>query len=104
MPPINISTERCNYLANRFGCKMESLPFYIPWSPMGTTKPRIEHFINIIERVDRRLSGIASILSYDGRLIVTKTLIMSMLSFAMCTLKVPLTIIDHIEGSARGFF
>jgi hypothetical protein len=60
------------------------------------------HFINITKRIDKRLSGIASILSYAGRLIVVNTLIMSMLNFAMCTLKVPLTILDHVENSARG--
>jgi hypothetical protein len=78
---INISAEICQTLANNLGCKAESLPFTYLGLPMGTTKPRIEHFINITERIDRRLSGIASLLSYDGRLLIVKTIFLSMLNY-----------------------
>jgi hypothetical protein len=103
MVPISMSVERCNQLANDFGCKTESMPYTYLGLPMGTTKPKIEHFIFITERIDKRLSGIATNLSYDGRLIVVKSIIISMLNYAMCTTKVPLTILDHVEESARVF-
>jgi hypothetical protein len=50
-----------------FRCKVESLPFSYLGLPMWTTKPRLEHLLGIIERIDRRLVGIADTLSYDGR-------------------------------------
>jgi hypothetical protein len=95
MSPINIGSKRCSYLANTFACKAESLSFAYQGLPMGITKPRIEHFISIAGRIDSRFSRIASTLSYDVRFIVGKTIFMSMLNCAMCTLKV--------KGSARGF-
>ena len=82
---------------------MESLPFTYLGLPLGTTKPRIDDLIGIIERIDRRLVGIADTLSYDGRLVVVKSIISSIPNYAMCTFKVPLGFLDHIEGSSRGF-
>jgi hypothetical protein len=35
---------------------------YLPGFPMGTSKPMIEHFLNIIEIIGRRLSRISSVL------------------------------------------
>ena len=103
MVPINISSEKCADLAASFGCKVESLPFTYLGLPMGTTKPRMEHLIGILERIDRRLVGIADTLSYDGRLVVVKAIISAIPNFAMCTLSLPLGFLDHVESSARGF-
>ena len=69
MVPINITADRCKELADMFGCKTETLPFPYLGLPMGTTKPRMEHLIGILERIDRRLTGISTTLSYDGRLV-----------------------------------
>jgi hypothetical protein len=60
--------------------------------------------IGIIERIDRRLMGIANFLSFDGRLTVVKSIITAIPNSAICTLNLPLGFLDHVEGSARGFF
>ena len=90
-------------LANAIGCKTESMPFTYLGLPMGTTKPKIDDFIGIIERIDRRLIGIADTLSYDGRLIVVKSIISSIPNFAFCTIKMPIGFVEHVEKSSRGF-
>ena len=71
---------------------------------MGTTNPKMEDLIGIIHRIDRRLVGVTDTLSYDGRLVVVKSIISAIPNFAMCTLKLPLGFLDYIEGSTRGFF
>ena len=101
--PINVTTDRCTELADIIHCKPESLPFTYLGLPMGTTKPKLEHFINILERIDRRLCGISNMLSYDGRLTVIKSIITSIPLFAMCTIKMHLRFLDLVEGSARNF-
>ena len=101
--PINLSTENCNILANAFGCKAKSLPFPYLGLPMGTTKPKMEHLIGIIERIDRRLSGVATTLSYDGRLIFVKSVVAAIPNYAMCSMKLPLGFINHVENSTRNF-
>ena len=101
--PINVSPDRCAELAGIINCKPEALPFTYLGFPMGTTKPKLEIFIGILERIDRRLCGISNMLSYDGRLAVVKSIIISIPLFAMCTIKMPTRFIDHVEGAARAF-
>jgi hypothetical protein len=86
MVPINITSEKYSELAPGFGCKVGSLPFTYLGLPMVTTKPAMEHLIDIIERTDRRLVGIADTLLYDGRLVVVKVIISAIPNFAICTL------------------
>jgi hypothetical protein len=103
MVPINISPGICFELAATFGCKPKSLPSTYLGLPMGTTRPKMEDLVSIIQRIDRRLVGIADTLSYDGRLIVVKSVISAISNFAMCILKLPLGFLDHVEGSSRFF-
>jgi hypothetical protein len=72
--PINISKEEAQTLATSFGCKVESLPFTYLGLPLGTTKPSVDDLIPLISRLDKRLSGISSMLSYTGRLTLLKPL------------------------------
>jgi hypothetical protein len=55
MVPINIIAEYYYHLADIFRCKAESLPFTYRGLPMGTTKPRMENPVGVLERIDRRL-------------------------------------------------
>ena len=102
--PINRDHEKSINLALAIGCKVESLPFTYLGLPLGTTRTKMGDFIGILHRIDRRLIGIADTLSYDGRLVVIKSIISAIPNFAMCTLKLPLGFLDYIEGSTRGFF
>lgn len=90
-------------LAQSFGCNTETLPFTYPGLPMGTTKPKIEDFLPLVERIDRRLSGTSSMLSYGGRLVVVKSVINAIPTYAMCANMLPLSIIDHVEKVSRRF-
>jgi hypothetical protein len=71
---------------------------------MGTTSPRIDDLIGILQRIDRRLVGIADTLSYDGRLTVVKSIISAIPNYGMCILKLPLGFLDHVDNSSRYFF
>jgi hypothetical protein len=84
--PINISTERCHELATLFGCVTESLPFTYLGLPMGTTRQRMDDLIGILQRIDRRLVGIADTLSFDGRLTMVKSIISAIPNYGMCIL------------------
>jgi hypothetical protein len=99
MVPINITGQRCQELANVFGCKCESLPFTYLGLPMGTTRPRVDDLVPMITKVDKRLSGLAHLLGYSSRLVTIKAIISAMPNHAMCAMKVHLSNIDHIEKS-----
>lgn len=73
--PINISTDRANELASILNCKRECTPFTYLGFPIGTTKPRVDDLMPMVSRLDKRLSGIASMMSYAGRLVHLKAVV-----------------------------
>jgi hypothetical protein len=68
MLPINVSQERMEILSNTFGCQIGTFPFTYLGLPMGTTKPRVEDYTPLMDKIERRLSACSSLLSYSGRL------------------------------------
>jgi hypothetical protein len=49
--PINVSEEKMRILACTLGYQVGSLPFTYLGLPMGTTKPRIEDFSPLLDKV-----------------------------------------------------
>ena len=103
MIPINMDQQSINNLANSFGCRVESLPFTYLGLPMGTTKPSVHDLIPVISKIDKRLSGVARFMNHSGRLTYVNSVVASMPIFAMCSLKVHVTILDHVDKSSRNF-
>jgi hypothetical protein len=101
--PINVDSAHANSLANIFGCKVESLPFTYLGLPLGTTRPSVADLMPLVSRLDKKLSGISSLMSYTRRLTLLNSVINSLPMFAMCSLKVPITIFIHFEKSGRQF-
>jgi hypothetical protein len=95
--PINLDDESTNNLAGLFGCKVESLPFTYLGLPLGTTKPRIEHYGQIMSNTEKKLSSISAMLTQAGRLQLVNSLISSLPTYMMCTLEVPVAVIEYID-------
>ena len=104
MVPINMSDDKAQELANSFNCKKEFMPFTYLGLPMGSTRPKVADLMPMVSRLDHRLSGIASLMSYSGRLVHLKSMVVALPIFAMCCIRVPLTILDHFEKSAGTSF
>jgi hypothetical protein len=61
MITINIFAERCEELANCFGCKSAKLAFTYLGLPICTTRPRVEcFFLPYMENFDTRFRYIKS--------------------------------------------
>lgn len=101
MVPINVAEEKMHLLASTFGCKIGSLPFTYLGLLLGTTKPRVIDFSPLVDRVERRLSSITSYLSYGGRLTMINSVLSSLPTYFMCTLKLPKKVIEHIDHARR---
>jgi len=95
--PINVSPEKMQHLAMTFGCSVGSLPFTYLGLPMGTTKPRMEDLTPLMDRVERRLSGCATWLSYSGRLQMINSAISPIVTYTMCTIKLPKGVIENFD-------
>jgi hypothetical protein len=73
--PINVPEDDATNLASSFGCRTEEFPFTYLGLPLGTTRPCVDDLMPLVSKLDKRLSGISSILSYTGRLtLLNKTL------------------------------
>jgi hypothetical protein len=68
---------------------------------MGTTKPRIEDLTPIMDRVERRLSACSRWLSYSGRQQMINTAITPIVTYTLCTIKVPMGFIDNIDRARK---
>jgi hypothetical protein len=85
--PINMSSGRIHHLAATFGCSVGNLPFTYLGLPLGLTKPRVEEFMPLITRCERRLvSTSLFFLSQAGRLQITNSVFTALPTFYMSTL------------------
>jgi hypothetical protein len=99
--PINISNEEANALAETIGCKVAAMPFTYLGLPMGTSRPTVEELMPLVCAVERRLSSSALWLTYGGRLTYVNSAITPLMTFAMCTLKIPLKIFEFCDRARR---
>ena len=97
MLPINISEERLDLLARTFGCSKGTLPFTHLGLPLGVTKPKVIDFLPLVNKCERRLGGISSMLNQAGRLQITNAVLSSQPTYYMCTLELPKAVIKQIE-------
>jgi hypothetical protein len=96
--PINISQEKTEQLAGVFGCSVGSYPFTYLGLPMGTTKPKVEHFAPLVCRIERRISATASWLTMAGRATLVDTTISSIPTYTMCSIKMHATNLRSIDS------
>lgn len=88
--PVNISESITIHLARTFGCNVGSMPFTYLGLPLGTTKPTLQEFAPLLNKIEKRLSGVSRCLSYNGRLIFVNSVFSALRTFYMCSLKIPL--------------
>jgi hypothetical protein len=101
MVPINVSKEKINELANAFGCSIASMPFTYLGLPMGTTKPRMADLTPLMDRVERRLTSCSSLLSYSSRLEMINSVLTPTVTYAMCSIKLPIGVIENIDRTRK---
>ena len=81
MVPINISPKKLKHLALTFGCSIGSLPFTYLGLPLGSTKPRIDDYLPVISRCEKRLVSTSLFLSQPGRLQITNSVFTALPTF-----------------------
>jgi hypothetical protein len=95
--PINTDNDQALELAGAFGCLVASFPFTYLGLPMGLTKPQVKDYAPLICRIERRLSASSQYLSYAGRLQLINSVLSSLPTYYMCSLKLPVTVIEAID-------
>jgi hypothetical protein len=81
--------------------KSKECPSLILAPPMGSTKPRVKHFAPLVDRVERRLTGISSMLTHAGKLQLVNTILSSLPTYFMCSVQVPVEVLEYIDKARR---
>lgn len=101
MIPINFPVDKMHSLAATFGCQVGSMPFTYLGLPMGTTKPKIEDFTPLMDRVEQCLTACSSLLSYSGRLQMVNSIITPVTTYAMCMIKLHKGVIENNDRARK---
>jgi hypothetical protein len=97
MVPINLSNEKLVHLARTFGCQTGSFPFTYLGLPMGLTKPKVDDFLPLISKCEKRLSFISPFLNQTGRLELTNSVLTALPTYTMCSIVLPKTVTKQID-------
>lgn len=101
MVPINVSEERISILANTFGCSIGSLPFTYLGLPLSLNRLRAVDFLPLVNKCERRLTGLSSFLNQVGKLQMTNAVLSALPTFYMCSLALPKEVIKQIDKYRR---
>jgi hypothetical protein len=93
MYPINVNPEKMEILSRTLNCQTCAMPFTYLGLPLGLSKPRLQQFLPLIQRIKKRLSCTSNFLSHAGRLELVNSVFSALPTFFMCTLKIPRSII-----------
>jgi hypothetical protein len=101
MIPIDLTEEKLNHLARTFRCQPGSFPFTYLGRPLGTSRPKVDNFLPLISKCERRLSFVSPFLSPAGRLELTNSVLTALPTFTMCSIVLPKTVIKQIDKYRR---
>ena len=76
--PINVDESETARLAAVSGCQVGNLPFTYLGLPVGTTKPKIQDLIPVVDRVERRLFASSCLLNQGARLQLLQSVLSSL--------------------------
>lgn len=104
MIPINVEQSKMVQLVAILGYKIGTFPFTYLGLPLGTSKPKVEDFFPMLKRIERRLTGCSTLLSTGEKLSLVKSVFSSLPTFFMCSLALPVSVVDQVNSYIRQCF
>jgi hypothetical protein len=98
---INIAEDNVDLFNNALVCQRGTLPFTYLGLPLSTTKPRKEFFMPLILSAQRRLSACSMYLSYGDKLRLVNSVLSSLPTFYLATLKVYKWVLSEFDKYRR---
>jgi hypothetical protein len=84
-------------LANTFDCQIGSYPFTYLSLPMGPSKPKVDDFLPLIQRIEKRLLSTSIFINQASRLEMVNAVLLALPTFFMGNVKLPPTVYKHIH-------
>jgi hypothetical protein len=86
------------HLASTFGCNIGTFLFTYLGLPMGTTKPKVDDFIPLVQRIERRLVSTSNFLNQADILEMVNSALSALPTFFMGKIKPPPpSVIEQID-------
>jgi hypothetical protein len=101
MVPINISVDRLDHLASTFQCQTWHFTFTYLGLLLGIHKPSVLDCLSLVERIERRLVSTSIIMSQGSKLQLVYSMLSSLPTFYMCSIKMPVDILNQIDKYRR---
>jgi hypothetical protein len=101
--PLNISEEKLDSLCATFECQKGSLPFTYLGLPLGTTKPNMDHFIPLVQKIERRLTSTSTLLSQGGKLEMVNLVFSSSAIFYSGSLRLHKGVIKQLDKYRKNY-
>lgn len=95
--PINVPPEDIQNLFAILGCAPGQFHFTYLGVSLSYSKPRMEHFMYLITRIQQRHNVCSQFLSYDGRLLMVNAILSSLTTFVMSCLLLYKGIIEQLD-------
>ncbi|XP_044367523.1 uncharacterized protein [Triticum aestivum] len=99
--PINCDDTQSENIAQIFGCIIGKMPFTYLGLPLGSTRPSVHDLMPMVCKVERRLTSTLNMISYGAKLSLVNSVITSLVIFALCTLKLPASILELLDKIRR---
>jgi hypothetical protein len=71
---------------------------------MGTSKPKVDDFIPLVQRIERRLTSTSNFLTQVGRLEMVNSVLSSLTTFHMGKIKLPPIVVEQIDKYRKHCF
>jgi hypothetical protein len=98
---INVSQKRLVHLTATLNYQVGAFPFTYLVLPLGMNKPTVQDCMPLVTRVERRLVSTSNFLTHGGKLQLVNSVLSSMATFYMCSIKVPIEILNQIDKYRR---
>jgi hypothetical protein len=95
--PLNMTAEKAELMAGVFCCKVQEMPFTYLGLPMATTRTRVEHYGPIMNRMERQLTSISSLLTHPDHLQLVNSVLSTSPAYIMCSLVVPIMVHGYFD-------
>jgi hypothetical protein len=101
MYPINIPEDKLQHMDVTFHCQAGNFPFTYLGLPLSTSNPTIHDCLPMALRIEKRLISTSLWLTQGGKLQLVNSVMSSLPTFYMCTIKLPISIIKQIDKYRR---
>jgi hypothetical protein len=101
MVPINVQPYRLQHLAETFNYQTTSLPFTYLCLPSGSSLPSSQDCWPLVTRLERRLISTSTFLSHGGKLQMVNSVLSSLPTYYMCSIKISIAILNQIDKYKR---